>query len=92
MSASVQTRIDLAALEGGVACFGTRAPTHAVALLDVVGAEAAIATADDATQEELLAGRAQFLNAQTIPDDIKASWAKLASVSIDGKILNLKMP
>src|SRR5712691_3132167 len=67
MSAAVQTRLDLAALEGGVACFGTRSPTHAVALLDVVGAEAALATADDATQEELLAGRAQFLNAQTSP-------------------------
>jgi len=50
-----------------VACFGTRAPTHAVTLLDVVGAEAALASADDATQEELLAGRAQFLNAQTTP-------------------------
>lgn len=36
--------------------------------------------------------RDKFLNAQTIPDDIKASWAKLASVSVDGKILNLKMP
>ena len=36
--------------------------------------------------------RAHFLNAQTIPDDIKASWAKLASVSVDGNILNLKMP
>ena len=67
MRAAVQTRLDVAALEGGVACFGTRSPTHAVAMLDVVGAEAALATADDATQEELLAGRAQFLNAQTAP-------------------------
>jgi hypothetical protein len=64
---SVQSRLDLAALEGGVACFGTHSPTHAVALLDVVGAETALATADDATQEEVLAGRAQFLNAQTAP-------------------------
>jgi len=64
-AAVMQARIDLAALEGGVACFGTRSPVHAVSLLDVVGAEAALATADDATQEELLAGRAQFLNAQT---------------------------
>ncbi|MDQ6673255.1 MAG: hypothetical protein M3069_21365, partial [Chloroflexota bacterium] len=67
MSAAVQARLDLAALEGGVACFGTGSPTHAVALLDVVGAEGALASADDATQEELLAGRAQFLNAQTTP-------------------------
>jgi len=66
-AAALQTRIDLVALEGGVACFGTRSPTHAVALLDVVGAEAGMASADDATQEELLAGRAQFLNAQTSP-------------------------
>jgi hypothetical protein len=67
VTAAVQTHLDLAALEGGVACFGSRSPTHAVALLDVVGAEAALASADDATQEELLAGRAQFLNAQTAP-------------------------
>jgi conjugal transfer ATP-binding protein TraC len=66
-AAAVQARLDLAALEGGVACFGSRSPTHAISLLDVVGADAALATADDATQEELLAGRAQFLNAQTAP-------------------------
>ena len=66
-AAAVQARLDLVALDGGVACFATRAPTHAVALLDVVGAEAALASADDATHEELLAGRAQFLNAQTTP-------------------------
>ena len=36
--------------------------------------------------------REQFLNAQTIPDDIKAAWLKLASVTVDGNILNLKMP
>src|SRR5438132_10691586 len=67
MKAAMQSRLDLVALEGGVARFGTRAPTHAVALLDVVGAEAALASVDDATQEEILAGRAQFLNAQTTP-------------------------
>ncbi len=66
----MQERLDLAALDGGVACFGTHSPTHAVALLDVVGAETALASADDATQEELLAGRAQFLNAQTTPFQI----------------------
>src|ERR1700730_929187 len=70
MTAALQTRLDLSALEGGVACFGTRSPTHAVALLDVVGAEAVLASADDATQEELLAGRAQFLNAQTTPSQV----------------------
>src|SRR5207302_902649 len=71
----MQARLDLVALEAGVACFGARAPTHAVALLDVVGAEAALASADDATQEELLAGRAQFLNAQTAasPEGVSTS-------------------
>jgi hypothetical protein len=49
---AAQARIDLVALEGGVACFGPRSPTHAVTLLDVVGAEAALASADDATQED----------------------------------------
>jgi hypothetical protein len=48
-AAAVQARLNLVALDGGVACFGTRAPTHAVALLDVVGAEAALASADDVT-------------------------------------------
>jgi len=67
VTAALQERLDLVALDSGVACFGSHSPTHAVALLDVVGAEAALATADDATQEELLAGRAQFLNAQTTP-------------------------
>ncbi len=67
VTAALQERLDLVALEGGVACFGSQSRTHAVALLDVVGAEAGLATADDATQEELLAGRAQFLNAQTAP-------------------------
>jgi hypothetical protein len=36
--------------------------------------------------------REQFLNAQSIPDDIKAAWMKLASVTVDGNVLNLKMP
>jgi hypothetical protein len=36
--------------------------------------------------------RAHFLNAQLVPDDVKAAWTKLASVSIDGNVLNLKMP
>ncbi len=67
MTAALQGRLDLLAIEDGVASFGSRAPAHAVAVLDIVGAEAALATADDATQEELLAGRAQFLNAQITP-------------------------
>src|ERR671925_151333 len=66
----VQAQIDLLALEGGIARFGATEPAHAVAVLDVVGTEASLASADDATQEELLAGRAQFLNAQTAPFQI----------------------
>src|SRR5438552_16604288 len=66
----MQARVDLVALEGGIARFGTGSAPHSVTMLDVVGAEAALATADDATQEELLAGRAQFLNAQTTPFQI----------------------
>jgi conjugal transfer ATP-binding protein TraC len=67
MTAVMQARLDLVAIEGGIACFGSNSGSHAVATLDVVGAEAALASADDATQEKLLAGRAQFLNAQTTP-------------------------
>ena len=67
MTTALQGRLDLLAIEGGVASFGTHPPAHAVALLDVVGAEVALASADDARQEELLAGRAQFLNAQIAP-------------------------
>ena len=65
MNASVQARLELLALEGGIARFGAAQPGHAVSVLDVVGSDASMSTADDATQEELLAGRAQFLNAQT---------------------------
>ena len=36
--------------------------------------------------------RNEFLNAQAVPDDIKAAWPKLASVSVDGNVLNLTMP
>ncbi|MGI9149247.1 MAG: VirB4-like conjugal transfer ATPase, CD1110 family [Chloroflexota bacterium] len=80
---AAQTRLDLVALEGGVACFGTRSSAHAVALLDVVGAEAALASADDATQEELLAGRVQFLNAQTSPFQV---LLRAEPVDLDGHL------
>ena len=36
--------------------------------------------------------RNKFLAAQPIPDDIKAAWAKLSSVAIDGATLKLTMP
>jgi hypothetical protein len=84
---AVQAHLDLAALEGGIACFGTRSPTHAVTLLDVVGAEATLATADDATQEELLAGRAQFLNAQTTPFQV---LLRAEPVDFDGHLRRVR--
>ena len=36
--------------------------------------------------------REKILLAQPIPDDIKAAWAKLANVSIEGNALKLTMP
>ena len=36
--------------------------------------------------------RGKFVASQPIPEELKASWAKLASVSIDGNALKLTMP
>jgi hypothetical protein len=36
--------------------------------------------------------RKQFVSSQQIPDDLKAAWLKLASVSIEGNTLKLMMP
>ena len=36
--------------------------------------------------------RTNFLNAELVPEDVKAAWTKLANVSIDGNVLNLTMP
>src|SRR6266568_7936737 len=70
VNAAIQASFDLVALEAGIARFGGGERTHAVTVLDVVGTDGSLASADDATQEELLAGRAQFLNAQTTPFQI----------------------
>src|SRR5437773_6181188 len=67
MSAAVQDCVDVAGIEAGVARFGRGRHTQSVAVLDIFAADASLATADDITQEEILAGRAQFLNAQTAP-------------------------
>ena len=61
---SVQLRLDLDSVAHDVARFGSGARAHRLAVLDVTGADQSLASADDAQQEELLAGRAQFLNAQ----------------------------
>jgi hypothetical protein len=66
-AASVQTRIDLEAINQGVARFGFGRHAHYVAALDVTGADPPLGSADDASQEAILAGRAQFLNAQVEP-------------------------
>jgi hypothetical protein len=66
-ASSVQLRIDLESVEHDVARFGPTEDAHRVAVLDVTGVEQSLASADDAQQEELLAGRAQFLNAQLTP-------------------------
>ncbi len=62
--ASVQVRVDLESIEKDVVRFGSGERTHAITVLDVSSLEQPLASADDAKQEELLAGRAQFLNAQ----------------------------
>jgi hypothetical protein len=62
--ASVQLRLDLDSVAHDVARFGSGARAHRLAALDVTGADQSLASADDAQQEELLAGRALFLNAQ----------------------------
>jgi hypothetical protein len=36
--------------------------------------------------------RDEFLDTQNVPEEIKRAWAKLAGVTVDGNILNLKMP
>jgi hypothetical protein len=83
MNASVQARLELLALEGGSARFGAAQPGHAVSVLDVVGSDASMSTADDATQEELLAGRAQFLNAQTTAFQV---LVRTEPVDLDGHL------
>jgi PrgI family protein len=83
MNASVQARLELLALEGGIARFGAAQPGHAVSVLDVVGSDTSMSTADDATQEELLAGRAQFLNAQTTAFQV---LVRAEPVDLDGHL------
>jgi conjugal transfer ATP-binding protein TraC len=66
-TASIQARIELESIHNGVARFGSGSRAHRVAVLDVTGADSPLGSADDATQEAILAGRAQFLNAQLEP-------------------------
>src|SRR5438105_12700194 len=66
-TASIQARIELESIHNGVAGLGSGPRSPHVAVLDVTGADSPLGSADDATQEAILAGRAQFLNAQLEP-------------------------
>ncbi len=62
---SVQARLDLTAIQSGVACFGSRDQAEYCAVMEVAGSQESLANVDDAKQEELLAAYAQFLNSLT---------------------------
>src|SRR5436309_16079364 len=66
-AASVQTRLDLTAIQGGVAWFGSGDQAEYCAVVEVTGSQQSLAKVDDAKQEELLAAYAQFLNSLTFP-------------------------
>ncbi len=66
-SASVQARLDLTAIQGGVACFGSGDQAEYCAVVEVTGSQQSLAKVDDAKQEELLAAYSQFLNSLTFP-------------------------
>jgi hypothetical protein len=95
-AAPVQECVDLAGIEAGVARFGRGRHSHSVAVMDIFAADTSLATADDATQEEVLAGRAQFLNAQTAPFQVlvRAEPVDLEGHTrrIQGRVLHLPEP
>src|SRR3954452_1834636 len=84
----LQERIDLVAVEGGIAQFGSPSHAHSATALDITGAETSLASADDATQEEILAGRAQFLNAQTAPFQV---LVRAEPVDLDGHVRRVRL-
>jgi len=81
MNGAVQDCVDISSIEAGVARFGRGRYGHGVAILDIFAADASLATADETTQEEVLAGRAQFLNAQTAPFQV---LVRAEPVDLDG--------
>jgi conjugal transfer ATP-binding protein TraC len=85
--AAVQDCVDLSAIEAGVARFGRGRRAHSVAVLDIFAADSSLATADASTQEEILAGRAQFLNAQTAPFQV---LVRAEPVDLEGHIRRLQ--
>jgi hypothetical protein len=66
----VQERLDLTAIRGGVACFGSHNEAAHCAVMEVAGSQESLAKVDEAKQEELLAAYAQFLNSVTFPFQI----------------------
>jgi hypothetical protein len=66
-AASVQARLDLTAIQGSVACFGSGEQAEYCAVVEVTGSQQSLAKVDDAKQEELLAAYSQFLNSLTFP-------------------------
>src|SRR5260370_23364815 len=64
-NASAQVRVDLTAIKDSVACFGSGRQAEYCAVLEVAGSQQSLAKVDEAKQEELLAGDAQFLNSLT---------------------------
>jgi hypothetical protein len=62
--ASLQERIELESVERDVVRFGSGERVHRLAVLAGTSLDQSLAHADEAKQEELLAGRARFLNAQ----------------------------
>src|SRR5258708_12113525 len=64
-SASIQVRLDLTAIRGGMAYFGSGYRTEYCAVMEVFGSQQSLAKLDDAKQEAVLAGYAQFLNSLT---------------------------
>ncbi len=66
-AASVQARLDLTSIQGGVACFGSGDQAEYCAVVEVTGSQQSLAKVDDAKQEELLAAYSQFLNSLTFP-------------------------
>src|SRR5260370_31945838 len=64
-NASAQVRVDLTAIKDSVACFGSGRQAEYCAVLEVAGSQQSLANVDEAKQEELLAGDAQFLNSLT---------------------------
>ena len=86
-AAPAQDCVDLSAIEAGVARFGRGRRAHSVAVLDIFAADGSLANADVSTQEEILAGRAQFLNAQTAPFQV---LVRAEPVDLEGHIRRLQ--